>query len=66
MAFVLSEKFINDLELYLKSITRLIDFDMYGEGIQQARQTAQELVGMISFIRKHPEMYKIDSSDKHQ
>ena len=59
MPYVLSERFINELERHLASIVHSIDFNMFGEGIQQARQTAADLRGNIYFIRKHPELYLI-------
>ncbi len=59
MPFVISDRFIHDLERRLASIVHCIDFNMFGEGIQEARQIAADLRGSIYFVRKHPELYAL-------
>ena len=59
MPYILSDRYIKELERKLSVISHYIDMDMYGEGIQSARQLSIELWKSIQYIRSHPELYAI-------
>jgi hypothetical protein len=62
MPYIVSDRFIKELERKLFAISHYIDMDMYGEGIQSARQLSIELWKTIQYIRSHPELYAIQQA----
>lgn len=61
----ISVRYLQDLERYMRSIQHCLEFDMYGEGKQQAYDTASNIRSGLSFVLKHPELYLLHQPNLH-
>lgn len=61
----ISVRYLQDLERYMRSIQHCLEFDMFGEGKQQAYNTASEVRGGLYFVLKHPELYLLHQPNLH-
>ena len=61
----ISVRYLQDLERYMRSIQHCLEFDMFGEGKQQAYNTASDIRGGLYFVLKHPELYLLHEPNIH-
>lgn len=53
----ISVRYLQDLERSMRTIQHQLQFDMFGEGKQDAYNTASDIRGGLYFVLKHPELY---------
>lgn len=61
----ISVRYLQDLERYMRTIQHCLEFDMFGEGKQEAYNTASNIRGGLYFVLKHPELYLLHQPNVH-
>ena len=61
----ISVRYLQDLERHISTIQHCLQFDLFGEGKQDAYNTASDIRSSLYFILKHPELYLLHDPNIH-